>query len=235
MDVILEVDNLALQYKSGKGGFSHYALRDISFQLRRGETIGIIGKNGCGKSSLLRILAGIIEPSRGSVRCRPGLTKSLLTLGLGFMPRISGRENALYSAMLSGMSKPKAKGLLKSIHEFSELGDFFDQPIETYSSGMLSRLSFSTAQMIDVDLLLIDEVLSVGDKHFKEKAGQSMLNKISGDQTVILVSHDSDQINKLCSSALWIKDGLVEEYGHTATVVHKYNLYMQSLNNQLAN
>lgn len=231
-DIILRADNVSLTYRRREGflkTFSHTALKDISFELKRGETIGILGKNGCGKSSLLRILAGVIDPTGGKVECPKGTTRALLTLGLGFQQSLSGRENALYSAMLQGTPKKRAKELIPAIEEFAELGEFFDQPVDTYSSGMRARLGFATSLMIEVDVLLIDEVLSVGDAHFRHKAETAMLHKMSGDQTVIFVSHNSDQINKICSRAIWIDEGKVRENGITATVAHQFNLYMQHL------
>lgn len=232
MSPILEAKNISLTYRSStKGffsGFKHEALKDLSFSLMKGETIGILGRNGGGKSTLLRILAGIVNPTSGQVVCAPGTTRALLTLGLGFMPNISGRENAMYSAMLQGVSRKFAKSILHEIEEFAELGEFFDQPVDTYSSGMKARLGFATAMYTHVDILFIDEVLSVGDAHFRKKAEAAMLSKLTGDQTCVFVSHNSDQVNKVCSRAIWIDEGIIKEEGHTATVAHHYNLFMQS-------
>lgn len=234
MDPILRAENISLTYRSSKkaffSGFEHQALKDISFDLMKGETIGILGKNGGGKSTLLRILAGIINPGSGRVICAPGTTRALLTLGLGFMSNISGRENAMYSAMLQGASRKQAKAILPEIAEFTELGEFFDQPVDTYSSGMKARLGFATAMYTHVDILFIDEVLSVGDVHFRKKAEAAMLSKLTGDQTCVFVSHNSDQVNKVCSRAIWIDEGIIKEEGSTATVAHHYNLFMQSQN-----
>lgn len=227
---VLEVKNISLTYRSSNrsmfGGFTHQALKDVSFDLMKGETLGILGRNGVGKSTLLRILAGIVNPSSGNVICAPNTTRALLTLGLGFIPSVSGRENAMYAAMLQGATRKKAKSILDDIAEFSELGEFFDQPVDTYSSGMKSRLGFATAMYTDVDILLIDEVLSVGDAHFKQKAEAAMTDKLRNTQTCVFVSHSSDQINKVCSRAIWIEDGVIKEQGHTKTVVHHYNLAM---------
>lgn len=234
-DTILHADNITLTYKRREGllkTFTHTALKGISFDLQRGETIGLLGKNGCGKSSLLRILAGIIDPTSGHVNCAPQTTRALLTLGLGFQQGLSGRENALYSAMLQGSTKKQAKALIPSIEEFSELGDFFDQPMETYSSGMRARLGFATALMTEVDILFIDEVLSVGDSYFRKKAEAAMLDKIKSHQTVVFVSHNSDQVNKICDRAIWIDEGIIVNQGDTATVAHQYNIFMQSLSHQ---
>lgn len=227
---ILQVKNVGLTYKkrgSLINAFQHHALKDISFDLFKGETLGILGKNGGGKSTLLRILAGIVNPSSGQVICAPQTTRALLTLGLGFIPSISGRENAIYSAMLQGIPRNIARTLVDDVEEFTELGEFFDQPVETYSSGMKARLGFATAMYTKVDILFIDEVLSVGDAHFRKKAEAAMLNKLTGEQTCVFVSHNSDQINKVCSRAIWIDEGVIREEGDTATVAHHYNLFMQ--------
>lgn len=231
-DVILAAQNISLTYKSSNKGFfskfTHQALKDVSFDLIKGETLGILGKNGGGKSTLLRILAGIINPSSGKVVCAPATTRALLTLGLGFIPNVSGRENAIYSAMLQGASRKQAKSILNEIAEFTELGDFFDQPVDTYSSGMKARLGFATAMYTHVDILFIDEVLSVGDAHFRKKAEAAMLSKLTGEQTCVFVSHNSDQVNKVCNRAIWIDEGVIKEQGDTATVAHHYNLFMQT-------
>lgn len=233
MKPILQAKNISLTYRSSTRGFfstfKHQALKDISFDLMKGETIGILGKNGEGKSTLLKILAGIINPTSGQVVCAPTTTRALLSLGLGFMPNISGRENAMYSAMLQGASRKQAKAVLNEIAEFTELGEFFDQPVDTYSSGMRARLGFATAMYTHVDILFIDEILSVGDAHFRKKAEAAMLSKLRGEQTCIFVSHNSDQINKVCTSAIWIDNGVIREQGDKATVAHHYNLYMQSI------
>jgi lipopolysaccharide transport system ATP-binding protein len=197
----------------------------------RGETIGILGRNGGGKSTLLRILAGIVNPTSGQVICAPNTTRALLTLGLGFISNISGRENAMYSAMLQGASRKKAKSILKDIEDFSELGEFFDQPVDTYSSGMRARLGFATAMYTDVDILFVDEVLSVGDAHFRKKAEAAMASKLHSEQTCVFVSHNSDQINKICSRVIWIEDGVIKGQGKTQTIAHEYNLSMQSAKN----
>lgn len=231
-DIILAAQNVSLTYKSSNKGFfskfTHQALKDVSFDLAKGETLGILGKNGGGKSTLLRILAGIINPSSGSVVCAPTTTRALLTLGLGFIPNVSGRENAVYSAMLQGASRKQAKSILNEIAEFTELGEFFDQPVDTYSSGMKARLGFATAMYTQVDILFIDEVLSVGDAHFRKKAEAAMLSKLTGEQTCVFVSHNSDQVNKVCNRAIWIDEGIIKEQGDTATVAHHYNLFMQT-------
>lgn len=227
---VLQARNISLTYKSTNrrliGGFVHQALKDISFDLYKGETIGILGRNGGGKSSLLRILAGIVDPDAGEVICAPNTTRALLTLGLGFIPGVSGRENAMYSAMLQGMTRKQAKAILDDVDDFAELGEFFDQPIDTYSSGMRARLGFATALYTKVDILFIDETLSVGDAHFKKKAEKAMQEKLRDTQTCVFVSHNSNQINSVCTRAIWIEDGVIKEQGKTQTVAHHYNLSM---------
>lgn len=223
---ILSAKNICLSYTLGRRLISkvrHPVLSDISFDLMPGETLGILGRNGVGKSSLLRILAGIINPTSGEVTTLPNVTRALLTLGLGFMPYVSGRENAIYSAMLQGMTKRDAKSAVHKIEEFSELGQFFDQPVSTYSSGMRSRLGFSTALFTNVDILLIDETLSVGDKEFKIKAEEAMLNKLRSSQSCVFVSHDANQVNKVCNRAIWIHEGTIKEQGATKDVTKLYN------------
>lgn len=232
MTIILEAKNIALTYKTRKGflsNFSHPALKDISFELNRGETIGILGRNGGGKSTLLRILAGIINPTSGQVRCPTGTTRALLSVGLGFMPNTSGRENAIYSAMLQGASKKKALSIVDDIRDFAELGEFFEQPVDTYSSGMRARLGFATALMTDVDILFIDEILSVGDMHFRQKAESAMLDKLNSEQTCVFVSHNPEQVNKICSRAIWIEDGIIRSQGETKDVANDYKNFMESL------
>ncbi len=171
-ETILAAQDVRLCYRRRSGflkWFEHTALASISFELKRGEILGILGRNGCGKSTLLRLLAGLIEPTSGKIICDMQTRRALLTLGLGFRPDLSGRDNALLSAMLQGATKGKALETLQGIHEFSELGAFYDQPVKTYSAGMRARLGFATAIKTEVDVLLIDEVLSVGDVNFKKK------------------------------------------------------------------
>lgn len=231
-DIILSAKNLTLLYRTRSGifnRFEHIALNDISFDLYRGETIGVLGRNGSGKSSLLRILAGIIPPTHGKVECDSKITRSLLTLGLGFSPHLSGRNNALLSAMLQGMNKREASAALEEINDFAELGKFFDQPVKTYSAGMRARLGFATAMKANVDILLTDEVLSVGDAHFKAKAIEVMLKRLNGDQTIVLVSHNPEQVDALCDRAVWIEDGTIHAIGDTAEVVKKYHAFIKGI------
>lgn len=229
---LLALKNVGLTYRNRAWGmkrFEYQALKDVTFSIKHGETLGVLGRNGCGKSSLLRILSGIIQPTEGRVECEPGASRMLLTLGLGFNGDLSGRDNAVLSSMLQGHSKKEALAHLDAIGEFSELGSFFERQVKTYSSGMRARLGFSTAIHTNVDLLLIDETLSVGDSHFKHKAQEAMMKKINSDQTVVFVSHSADQIDKVCSRAIWIEEGVVRAEGPTKVVSKEYEAFMTSL------
>ncbi len=231
-DVILSAKNITLKYRTRSGlfkYFEHTALDNVSFDLHRGETLGILGRNGCGKSTLLRILAGIITPTQGEIVCNKHVNRALLTLGLGFRPDLSGRDNALLSAMLGGMTKRDATEILDEISEFAELGEFFDQPVKTYSAGMRARLGFSTALNADVDVLLIDEVLSVGDAGFRTKAQSAITKRLNGDQTIVLVSHNPQQVDAVCDYGLWIEGGVIQVWGSTGEVRQAYGQFMSSL------
>jgi lipopolysaccharide transport system ATP-binding protein len=233
--VLLSVKDIEFGYRSRMWGFKRFeypVLKGVSFDIQRGETLGVVGRNGCGKSSLLRILNGVIAPLRGSVQHPRDITRILLTLGLGFDNNLSGRDNAMLSAMLQGYSREEAKAALESIKEFSELGDFFERPVKTYSSGMRSRLGFSTAMKTRVDLLLIDETLSVGDQHFRNKAEKAMMEKIRSDQTVVFVSHSGEQIRKVCTRAIWLEQGVIQAEGDSHTVSNEYKKFMDKLDKQ---
>ncbi len=234
--VILRAESVGLSYRESRGLFRRRlftALDDVSFSLHRGETLGILGRNGCGKSSLLRILSGVIDPTTGKIECDPAVSRALLSLGAGFNPYLTGRDNALLSAMLQGHSKARATSLLPEIEKFSELGRFFDQPVRSYSSGMKTRLGFTAALFEGVDILLIDEVMAVGDPHFRAKAERAMEAKLSGNKTVILVSHNVEQISRLCSRVLWLDGGLLRAIGPTAEIVPVYRNFIQELNQSL--
>jgi lipopolysaccharide transport system ATP-binding protein len=224
--IIVSLENVGLVYSSRSGflkRFRYKALDKINLDVERGEILGILGKNGSGKSTLLKILAGIYEPDEGSITIKDGISRSLLTLGLGFKPQLSGRDNALISCMMNGMSKNQAKNLLNDIKEFSGLDEFFEQPVKSYSSGMRSRLGFSVGVLLDVDLLLIDEVLSVGDAEFKKKAERALMDIInSSSRTVIFVSHNDKQIEKLCTRCAWLDKGRLKKIGSLTSVLGEY-------------
>lgn len=224
--IILRLEDVSLSYHSGKKTYDHglhRILDSVSLQLFEGETLGVIGRNGVGKTTILRIMAGILAPTSGKVYIQRGKSSALLTLGLGFRPDLSGRDNALLSAMLQGASKNEAKSYLEEIKVFSDLGDSFEEPVKTYSSGMRARLGFTTALMTHVDILLIDEVLSVGDAQFKQKARQALKKRIRGEQTVVFVSHSESQVRKLCDRAIWLEGGKVAAEGDTGKVLDDYN------------
>lgn len=222
---ILDAKNLTLTYKVGNAFgrfFEHKALDCVSFRVSRGDVFGVLGKNGSGKSTLLQILAGVLRPNSGQLIFPEEISRSLLSLGLGFNPELSGRDNALISCMLNGFSKRESKSRIEEIKEFSELGSFFEQPVKTYSAGMHARLGFSSGVMLEVDLLLIDEVLSVGDSDFREKAHETLIKKIKGEQTVVFVSHSEQQILHLCDKCLWLENGKVKAVGETNKVMKTY-------------
>jgi ABC-type polysaccharide/polyol phosphate transport system ATPase subunit len=217
--------NVGIRYKESKGIFktSYYeALKSISFEVYKGETLGVIGRNGAGKSTLLRLLAGIIKPDKGNIT-HYVKTVSLMALHAGFDPNLSGRQNAIISGMLMGQTKMKITERLNSIQDYSELGEFFEKSVKTYSSGMKARLGFSVAMFNSPDVLLIDEVLGVGDKKFREKAEISIKEKIKSNVTVVLVTHSEHQIKKLADRAIWIDGGIVRSYGEVGDVINSYN------------
>jgi lipopolysaccharide transport system ATP-binding protein len=207
-EVLIELEHVGVAFNAQRslGGTRYWALEDVNLQLRRGERLGIIGRNGAGKSTLLRVLAGILAPDRGKVR-RGGVSCQLMSLALGFVPHLSGRDNAVLSGLLLGLRRRDIVARLPAIREFSELGEFFEQPIATYSAGMNMRLAFSVAMQVEPDVLLIDEVLAVGDAEFQEKSGDALRARMGEGHTVVLVSHDEKQIAARCDRMLWIEHG----------------------------
>lgn len=189
--------------------------------------MGIIGKNGSGKSTLLRALAGIFAADEGTIDLH-GHSVSLLSIGVGFQKKLTGRENILLSGMLLGFSEGAVREKMDEIIAFSELGDFVDRPVKTYSSGMHSKLAFSITAILETEIMLIDEVLSVGDAKFKKKSFKKMKQLISNkERTVIIVSHNSETIKKLCDSVLWIHDGRIKMQGKTEDVLPEYETFME--------
>jgi lipopolysaccharide transport system ATP-binding protein len=207
-DVLIELENVGIAFDSQRrvGDSRFWALEDVSLSLRRGERLGVIGRNGAGKSTLLRVVAGILAPDRGRVRRAP-VSCQLLSLALGFTPHLSGRDNAILSGLMLGLRRRDIVARLPAIREFCELGDFFEQPIAAYSSGMVMRLAFSVAIQIEPDVLLIDEVLAVGDAEFQEKSGAALRERMGEGHTVVLVSHDEKKIAELCDRVVWIEHG----------------------------
>ena len=202
------------------------AVRGISFKVPEGEIMGIVGKNGSGKSTLLKALAGIFAADEGKIDMH-GHTVSLLSIGVGFQRKLTGRENILLSGMLLGFTEKQVREKMDEIIEFSELGEFIDRPVKTYSSGMHSKLAFSITAILETEIMLVDEVLSVGDAKFKKKSFKKMKELISDkDRTVIIVSHSAETLYKLCDTNLWIHDGEVKMQGPTAEVLPKYEEFM---------
>lgn len=222
---LLRLENVGLAYQGvrrvGSRGF--WAVEDVSLDLHEGETLGLIGRNGAGKSTLLRVIAGILRPDRGRVVMRRPLRIQLLALGLGFVPHLSGRDNAILSGMLLGMGRREVELRLAAIREYSELGDFFEQPLNTYSSGMVLRLGFSVAMQVQPDVLLIDEVLGVGDAEFLEKSGNDLRARMRSCMTCVLVSHNDATIRELSHRVAWIEQGRVVMQGDAESTLAAYH------------
>ena len=197
------------------------ALKDISFEVSRGEVLGIIGRNGSGKSTTLGLAAGVLKPSRGRVTVR-GRISPLLELGGGFHSDLTGRENILLNGVLLGLTRAEVKKKLGEIIEFSGLGEFIEQPIRTYSSGMLARLGFSVVASLDPEILLIDEILAVGDLEFQKKCHDKMLGFKKRGITMLFVSHSMEAIKMICDRVLWIEDHLVKMQGNPEQTTARY-------------
>ncbi len=200
---------------------SFHAVKDVSFTIQHGENTAIIGTNGSGKSTLLRMLAGTLIPDFGSLEIHSEST-SLLALGAGVNPNLTGRENIYLSGLLLGLTKGQIDDRIEEMIEFAEIGEFIDHPMKTYSSGMVSRLSFSVVSSIEPDLLLIDELFSVGDAHFRKKSGDKIQKMIDDDRTVVMVSHSMDIIRKNCKRVLWLERGVLKMDGTPEEVIPMY-------------
>lgn len=202
------------------------AVKGIDFKVPMGEIVGLIGKNGSGKSTTLRAIAGIFSPDEGIIDLH-GHSVALLSIGVGFNKKLTGRENIRLSGLLLGFTEEEIKAKEKEIIEFSELGKFIDKPVKTYSSGMHSKLAFSITAVLDSEIMLIDEVFSVGDAKFKKKSYRKMKELISHkDRTVVIVSHNMNTIESLCDSVIWLNDGEIMMQGPTKEVLEKYNEFM---------
>lgn len=222
---LIALQNVGFTYRTLAGMFKvnkFQALKSISFDVRPGETLGVIGSNGSGKSTLLKILARIYRPDSGSIVFNARKI-SILSLSLGFDPRLSGVDNAVLSSMLLGASFREATQLVEGIMAFSELGEFANKPVKTYSSGMRARLGFSVALNMQTDVLLIDEALAVGDAKFKEKSERAIVERVTSSQTVVLVSHSEAQIKRLCDRAVWIEKGELILEGDPVMVTKEYS------------
>lgn len=201
------------------------ALEGVSFEVARGETIGIIGQNGAGKSTLLKLLCGVTAPSSGSLESR-GTISSILELGTGFHPEFTGRDNAALNAAILGLDADQVRERLPAILEFSELGSFIDRPVKTYSSGMYMRLAFSVAVNVDPDILIIDEALAVGDGHFQKKCMDKIRQFQEEGKTILFCSHSLYYVTSICRRTLWLDQGRVMRYGPSIDVVHEYETFL---------
>lgn len=240
-DIIIDVSDVCMRFRMnsdrirslkeylttaarGKLRYDEFtALNHVSFQVKRGETLGLIGRNGAGKSTMLKVIAGILKPSTGSVTCRGNIVP-MLELGSGFDMDLTGRENIFLNGAILGYSEAYLKEKYDEILDFSELGAFIDSPIRTYSSGMLMRLAFSVATIVNPEILIVDEILAVGDAAFQEKSRKRMLELMSGGTTVLFVSHNMDQIREMCNRVVWLEHGQVKAAGETKEVCDQYVL-----------
>ena len=200
-----------------------WALKDVSFEVEKGEVIGIIGRNGAGKSTLLKIISGILKPTEGSVSCS-GSIVPMLELGSGFDYDLTGRENIFLNGAILGYSEEYLEDKFKDILEFAELDKFIDMPIRNYSSGMLMRLAFSIATVVNPEILIVDEILAVGDADFQEKSKARMLELMSGGTTVLFVSHSLEHVRDMCNRVIWLDDGKIRMIGETQEVCDQYSI-----------
>lgn len=227
---IITVQNVGVKFNANRSLFSKdyvHALHDVSFKLWPGDSLGIIGKNGAGKSTLLQVLGGIILPDTG-ILTNNNVSTSLLALQVGFDLELSGRINALVSGMLLGFSKSEVLANMEKIIDFSELHDFIDRPVKTYSTGMRARLGFALSLEMSPDVLLIDEVLGVGDAAFREKSMNVMKKKLLSDQTIVLVSHSAETVKRFCNRAVWIEAGKTLMEGESEDVVTAYEEHVKT-------
>lgn len=239
-ELALEVTHVSIDYKNlnhmslakslGKGNVKKAdvirAVNDISFSVDKGEILGIVGRNGSGKTTLLRSIAGIFQPDEGIIDTKDNRV-SLMAIGIGFNGNNTGRENILKSGMLLGCELDYVKEHMDEIIDFSELGDFIDRPVRTYSSGMYSKLSFAVTAILEADIMLVDEVLSVGDEKFRKKSYKKMTDLMLSDRTVLIVSHNTDTLKEFCDKILWVNDGQSVRLGKTEEVLEEYDQFMQ--------
>lgn len=239
-EIAIEVKNVFINYKNIKN-FSiqrnllkhdmekaeiFEAIKGVSFHVQEGEILGIVGRNGSGKSTLLRAIAGVFCPNTGTIDLK-GHSVSLLSLGVGFKDTLSGRDNIYLSGMLLGFTEQQIKDKEHQIIEFSELGEFIDKPVKNYSSGMYSKLAFAITSHLETDIMLVDEILSVGDEHFQKKSFARMEELIyDRNRTVVIVSHNLPALRRLCNRIIWLNDGIIEEIGAPDTVIDNYETYM---------
>lgn len=239
MEKTIEVKNLKIRYRTmepirlktlfkGKRVSKEEAVKGISFDIHKGEIVGLIGQNGSGKSTTLRCLAGIISPDEGSVNLFNN-SVSLLAIGVGFQKELTGRVNIMLSGLLMGFSEKEIEAKMDEIIAFSELGKYIDKPVKSYSSGMHSRLAFAITAILDTEILLIDEIFSVGDARFKKKSNKKMKQLIMDrDRTVIMISHSIETLRSMCDRIIWLHQGEIKMTGKPDEVLDKYNEFMVS-------
>jgi len=222
-DKILSLKEFVTTALRGKLSYNEFtALDHVSFTVNRGETLGLIGRNGAGKSTMLKVISGILKPTEGSVTCH-GNVVPMLELGSGFDFDLTGRENIFLNGAILGYSEALLKEKYDGIIEFSELGQFIETPIRNYSSGMLARLAFSIATAVKPEVLIVDEILSVGDVQFQEKSRKRMMELMGGGTTVLFVSHSLEQVREMCSRVVWLEHGKAKMAGAADKVCDAYN------------
>ncbi|MCI5822256.1 MAG: ABC transporter ATP-binding protein [Lachnospiraceae bacterium] len=236
----IEVENLHIRYRNikkmsikqqlfgKKQNKNNYfeAVRGVSFKVEKGKILGIIGKNGSGKSTMLRAIAGVFNADEGTIDLH-GNSVSLMAIGVGFQKELTGRENIMLSGMVLGFDEKTIQEKSSEIIEFAELGDFIDMPVSTYSSGMHSKLAFAITAILETDIMLVDEVLSVGDQKFKKKSYKKMKELIQDEnRTVVIVSHNISTLKELCNQVMWMHDGKIKMLGDTEEVLTKYEEFM---------
>ena len=221
-DKIMSLKEFVTRKLRGKIEYTDFtALDHVSFQVEKGETLGLIGHNGAGKSTMLKIISGILKPTEGSVTTN-GNVVPMLELGSGFDMDLNGRENIFLNGAILGYSEEFLRDKYPDIVAFSELGQFIEQPIRNYSSGMLARLAFSVASLVEPEILIVDEILSVGDADFQEKSRARMMRMMGGGTTVLFVSHSMKQIRDMCKRVIWLEHGKIQMYGATKEVCDAY-------------
>lgn len=230
-EIMINVDKISMKFNLGiEKGFSlkqwfvdvgkhkkkekneFWALKNVDFKVKKGEVVGFIGSNGAGKSTMLKVIAGVMKPTKGKIEAYGNICP-MIELGAGFDPQLTARENIYLNGAVMGYSKELIDSKFDEIVEFSELKDFLDVPVQNFSSGMTARLAFSIATIVDPEILIVDEILSVGDMAFQSKSEAKMLSMINGGTTVLFVSHSIEQIKKLCDRVVWIEHGVVQDIG----------------------